>query len=412
MMTRIYLIALFLSACSLTCTAQEQDGFWNHGVGKLLKTADGIVKSMEHRGFDTAYVKVPERDRMFFIGTNVWRQNYDLHIPVSLQADDYPLFVQGYLPSNLSELMYVEPRFRATKVGVTAGVNWRGVSIQLPLPVSNSYSRSYVLATNGSRFGFRLMYRTVDNVTGMMSNPFGDLNAHIINTLMDDVAKYGELREHHEPYYAKDHAIEDGSMNLRNFYAETYYVFNSRRFSLAAAQTGSKMQMRSAGSLLAMANYFQVRLGCNDLLNYKSDVFRNDIVSLGLGYGYNLSLLKGRLCLHGSFIPMLSLYNHLTHKGVDGTIAIDDIDEEQRELAEALIQMLDNYRSHFYNAVDFDSSSRFNVSGNARFAINYFFDRYMVRLLLTYRTNIFHNSYDMTMKNGEANLRVALGYRF
>lgn len=398
-------------ANALAGFAQEMEVFWDHGIGKLLKSADDYVRQREQRGFDTNYVKVPEQDKMVFIGTNMVNQQYDVHIPISVLPGDFPGFMQRYLPSNISDLMYTEPRFRATKVGVQLGINWRGISVAVPLPLSSSYSKAYSLASNGRTWGFRVNYRTVKNVTGTIMDPFEQTGRSIAEKMLADYESGGELGEDHEPFFPKEHDIEDGSMDLRTLYAETYYVFNNRKFSIAAGLSGNKMQKRSAGSFIAMMNYFQSSLGCNNMLAAERDVLRNQIFSAGIGYGYNLSLLKGRICLHASVIPMLSVYNRITHELTNPEEEIKD-DNYDSEFEEMMAEMFKPYHLHFYDAIDNHRYSQLKLNGFARVSVNYFFDRYLLSVLLHYRRNMFGNSSGLTMDNQDADLRIRLGYRF
>lgn len=406
----ILISALLFSLVTLA-EGQEKRDFWTHGIGKLLKSADDFVKEMEHSGFDTTYIEVPERDRMIYIGGYGSVQQYDLYFPVMLEKADLPQFMQSYVPSNMSDLMHIEPHFRATRADLAIGIDWRGIALELPIPVSNKYSRSYGLAKNGTQWGFRVRYKSVNNVSGTIDDSFSQATSIMTNNFINDIATYGEMVGNNDPVQTVRRDIENGTMDLKTFYAEGYYVFNHRKFSLAAGLYGDMIQKRSAGSLIAMANYFQSHLGCNNMMEAERDIFRNQIASVGMGYGYNISMMGGRLCLHASLIPMFSLYNHIIHTQRNPsreTLSTELSDE----YVDAFKDMTYQYYRHYYDAVDVARDSGFKIHGFARLAANYSFDRFILTALINYRQYLFSSSSGMKINNQEGDLQINLGYRF
>ena len=87
------------------------------------------------------------------------------------------------------------------------------------------------------------------------------------------------------------YSLDDGIINRRLLSFGTMYVFNSRRFSYAAAFDQTCIQKRSCGSILLGANYLYNRLRID--LDFLGNVYmRSKMFGIGGGYGYNFVLPK------------------------------------------------------------------------------------------------------------------------
>lgn len=115
---------------------------------------------------------------------------------------------------------------------------------------------------------------------------------------------------------------------MRNLVADAFYLFNPRHFAYSAILGRNVVQRRSGGSFLVRAAYSQgeFRYDLRDALVRGSrdhvGRYRNGDFSLGAGYSYNWVPLhrapqdrgvKGlrNLTLNATFVPGLSVYNHL-----------------------------------------------------------------------------------------------------
>jgi len=94
-----------------------------------------------------------------------------------------------------------------------------------------------------------------------------------------------------------------------------YYLLNGKRFSYAAAYDQSVIQIRSAGSLIIGAMWFQMSLDYAKRLNSLFIQLLNNVGkikiqegSIGVGYAYNWVPVKN-LLINVMAIPMLTLYN-------------------------------------------------------------------------------------------------------
>ena len=105
-----------------------------------------------------------------------------------------------------------------------------------------------------------------------------------------------------------------------------------------------------------------------------------------------------------SVIPMISIWNHLSHKYSDGngpnTSAITSTDPRWN-----------NYNAHYYDAVD-NGRSRFVFNYYGRLAVSYSFDRFLLNFLMNYRQYLYRNNSDTKINNREADAQVNFGFRF
>lgn len=390
----------------LKVLAQEERDFWDHGLGKWLKATDDMINRWQEEGVDTSYIRKPERDRMVYLGYYGYFQQHDMTFPISVDNADIPLR-QQYIPSNMEEKKYVKADMHTYQSEVELGIDWRGIAVEIPIPIRNRYSMSVGLAKNGSVWGARIRYKSLNRMEGVLDDAF--------NQAMSQW-RLNEENRTNAPAVTTETTIPSGQIDLKIFYVEGYYVFNHKKFSLAASAYGDMVQKRSAGSLFVMGNYYQSRFGANNLFNYDRDIFRNWKLSFGPGYGYNWSINGGKVCIHMSVIPMISIWNHLVHKynnfsdpyayagtSTDPAIRANQIETERSRWR--------NYDAHYYDAVD-NGRSRFMFNCFGRLAISYSFDRFLLNFLMNYRQYLYRNNADTKINNREAEAQVNIGFRF
>lgn len=401
------LTAILLSSLLLPTHAQEKKRtFWDHGVGKYLKKADDLVASWQEEGVDTNYIRKQELDRMVYVGFYGYFQQHDMTFPVLVRTEDVP-YNSKYRPSNMDEYSYLKANMHTYQCEFEIGIDWRGIAIEIPIPVRNKYSMSIGLAKTGSVWGARVRYKAINRMRGVLEDAY--------NQSLDQWKENNDNKVS-TPVDVQEKRIEAGDIDLKIFYAEGYYVFNNKKFSLAAAAYGDMVQRRSAGSLFVMANYYQSRFGANGLFNFDRDTFRNWKVSIGPGYGYNWSLMQGRMCLHMSFIPMISLWNSLVHKSQDNTTSYSYAATSTDPNVNATLIEIEKakwaqYDEHYYDAVD-NGRSRFVFNMFGRMALSYSWDRYLLNVLMNYRQYMYRNHADMKINNRELDAQINIGIRF
>ena len=389
MYIRYFVFLLLAFTVSLDASAQEKRSFWDHGFGKFLKSADEMLDRWQDEGVDTNYIRKPKLSRMVYLGYYGYYQQHDMTFPVLVNDADIPLDHQ-YMPPNLAEHKYMMADMGTYQSEFELGIDWRGIAIELPIPIRNRYSMSFGLAKNGSVWGARIRYKSLKNMEGVLDDSFNQAMTQWMRNVEDRTAT---------PATTAESTIPEGKIDLKIFYVEGYYVFNNKRFSLAAGAYGDMVQKRSAGSLFVMANYYQSQFGANNLFNHDRDIFRNRKLSLGAGYGYNWAINGGKLCIHMSIIPMVSLWNQMVNKNED----YSQIEDERQSWA--------NYDAHYYDAVD-NGHSRFVFNYFGRLAVSYSFDRYLINFLTNYRQYLYRNNADTRINNREADAQINFGMRF
>ena len=385
-----YFVFLLLAfTVSLGASAQEKRSFWDHGFGKFLKSADEMLDRWQEEGVDTNYIRKPKLSRMVYLGYYGYYQQHDMTFPVLVNDADIPLDHQ-YMPPNMAEHKYMMADMGTYQSEFELGIDWRGIAIELPIPIRNRYSMSFGLAKNGSVWGARIRYKSLKNMEGVLDDSYNQTMTQWVRNVEDRTAT---------PATTAESTIPEGKIDLKIFYVEGYYVFNNKRFSLAAGAYGDMVQKRSAGSLFVMANYYQSQFGANNLFNHDRDIFRNRKLSLGAGYGYNWAINGGKLCIHMSIIPMVSLWNQMVNKNED----YSQIEDERQSWA--------NYDAHYYDAVD-NGHSRFVFNYFGRLAVSYSFDRFLINFLTNYRQYLYRNNADTRINNREADAQINFGMRF
>ena len=375
----------------------------------LIKKIDDIILKYKKTKVDPDYVDIPERDFMLTFKFREAFQTYDMEFPILIGEMELPDPYPMVLPSNTNENLFIQTNLNTVKSSAQIGFDWHGLAISIPLPINNSFAKAYSIATNGSKFGFTVRYRTVDEPEGTVNNAFLQACEEVEGRVIELKERHDRglpLTENHDPVFSQKSDVIPENWDLRTVYADAYYVFNNKRFSMPAARTGRLIQKRSAGSLFVMANFNQSRLHMYRMLNYTEEIFRHDQFSIGAGYGYNWAINNGKLLFSISVIPMFSLVNRETHSCWDDP---DDVymqtDPEEDDLWEA-------YDKHFYDASTYGRDSRFTVNGFVRGGINYHIGRSLLNLSCDYRQYMFRSCTGMEITNREIDLTLKYGYRF
>jgi len=167
------------------------------------------------------------------------------------------------------------------KSTLSLGVSYLGLSLNMalnPAKMKGKYSDfEFNLNAYGKRFGFDFIYQDANNFTGW-----------------------------HEVEGQERVALPEDLLNLKTLYFNTYYAFNSRRFSYPAAFGCNYIQRRSAGSFLLAASAQRQKGRVKDEQNFR---FTMTNVALGAGYGYNYVPSRNWL-LHISGLPTLIVYSN------------------------------------------------------------------------------------------------------
>lgn len=254
---------------------------WYHSVKDYVDSAD-------IKGADTTYLELPKQGFLGYFqgsltGTHLY-VNYELPETV-----DGSVMLKGKLNTDVAQLL-------------SLGVTYRGWGFSYSKDLSDHGDTEWAFSTYGQTYGFETRIHTSHTLSG-------DLDEYFTDNVTLPVLNVGI------------HAIQQKTW-LANF----YWVFNHRRFSIPATMSQTVIQRRSSGSFLAILNYHRVNSKVNDpkLSFFIAPAFLPEggtgklqfrqlsqtQISLGGGYAYNYVFPNKRLLLHGSMMPMLSLWHH------------------------------------------------------------------------------------------------------
>ncbi len=404
MRTKTLLTAFFIMFIGMMVYAQKEKTHNN-----FIKKIEDTILKYKKTNVNPDYVDIPERDFMLTFKFREAFQTYDMEFPILISELELPDPYPMVLPSNTNSNLFIQTNLNTVKSSAQIGFDWHGLAISIPLPINNSFAKAYSIATNGSKFGFTVRYRAVEEPEGTVNNAFLQTCEKVnerLNELIERHEKGLPVTENHDPVFSHKSDVIPENWDLRTVYADAYYVFNNKKFSMPAARTGRLIQKRSAGSLFVMANFNQSRLHMYRMLNYTEEIFRHDQFSIGAGYGYNWAINNGKLLFSISVIPMFSLVNRETHS------CWDDPDDAYMKTNPEDVDIWDAYDKHFYDASTYGRDSRFTVNGFVRGGINYHIGRSLLNLSCDYRQYMFRSCTGMEITNREIDLTLKYGYRF
>ena len=104
-----------------------------------------MLDRWQEAGVDTNYIRKLKMSRMVYLGYYGYFQQHDMTFPVSVNNADIPLDMR-YMPPNLSEKKYMATDMHTYQTEVELGIDWRGIALEIPIPIRNRYSMSFGLA--------------------------------------------------------------------------------------------------------------------------------------------------------------------------------------------------------------------------------------------------------------------------
>lgn len=354
-------LALFLAT-----PVFSQDGEGT-GVSKIVSLKNILVNFLEERelrGVDTNYIGAPKKKWAVFANSYLSSMDFDLRSRFVDNADDGN-------PYQLSRA--VIDLHSKTQKQVSLGLYYMGYGLSYAFNLGKGYERDLTLTLYSSPVGGEYRYHSTNRIKGSID--------------MKDL--YGE------DLMLKMNGTE---AQMDNFILNVYYVFNPKKFSYASAMSYSKIQKKSAGSVIAGLTLNRTRLKSSDpWLSYVMGTVNRIKIqqfAIGAGYGYNWVPAKN-LTIHISEIPMLLITTKSATKmkseNDDGWSTIQK--EGQKKL--------------------FGSKTHVSFSHMLRFSSSYTWnDRYLAGISTYY--NYFrvgkHSSYYAS--TADWNLRFFFAYRF
>lgn len=323
------------------------------GIVGFIKKVGTFIDSMSVRGVDPEYIESPKKPWQVIAQGSVSQTDLKMEAVI----DGRQLFGDKYGDITL------EPRIRTTPssyVGLWAG--YRGYGFGYSVNVGGDKGSILKFGATGGAYGVNLRIHNFES----------DMPSMRVSGLVD-----GTWEEDKEDYFLLT------PIKVRTLILDGYYLFNGKRFSHTAAYDQSTIQKRSAGSFMAGMMYYHSHVNYAhdtdpDFILLMGDVGRakQDQLSIGAGYAYNLVPAKGML-LSVLAMPMLSVYNNFRTWRYDSTMReymiehhtspYSDTDEEADIASEIWFMGKDTY--HGKPGLNFDS--RVSFTYNAK---NWFFN--------------------------------------
>ena len=355
-----------------------------NGLSKLVTKASTLLDSMSVSGMDRRYIDAPERPWRIIVRGNVNQSIVDMRTVGTMAGMDYS--AKPHLKTETSRYL-----------GLWAG--YRGCGMGFTKNVGGDKGSYFTVSATGKVYNANLRIHSFEN-----NSPNFDLNSDLISE--DDKDEWGKV---HLTSPIKVHTV----------IADAFYLFNGKRFSYAAAYSQSKIQKRSAGSLMAGAMYYQGTIDYADHSN-------GDLIyamqglgkvklwqgSVGVGYAYNWVPVRG-LLVNATAMPMLTLVNRIKAYGYatnveqlmeDPTFWDPDSSDEE-------------WDKWFYSNVriapmgDKTFNSGMTLNFDARLSVTYNFGRYFVSAYgqfnnMRYRHNSSHGHLNDWFVNTSLGIRL------
>jgi len=277
----VFLIALVLPLSM--AVAQERKPWLVRTVNKL----GAFIDTLATRGIDKRYIYVPERPWQLVLKNHI--NDMDMNVESFVSEQDMARYdYKGHYSVKAT----FKPRF-TYNIGLWVG--YRGYGLGYNISLSKSNGNSFSIGATGSRYGIYLRTRNLDTKQLKV-----DLHAE------DEFGTYNEQVNDFEAY-------DDISINT--FILDGYYMLNGSRFSYAAAYDQSVVQLRSAGSLMIGAMWYQSDIDFAQRKNApiiqamgNTGKLKIQEGGLGVGYSYNWVPVKN-LMINVTAMPMLVFYN-------------------------------------------------------------------------------------------------------
>lgn len=292
---------LFVSILLLSVTApsQAQD---NNIFSKYVKRFFDNITSPNPR-VDAEFISKPDLPWAFSINNSLISPGVDLHGDANIS--EIP-FVDITDPGSDVHAIF-DSRLRRSlhkKFGLSAGYGGLRLSTGTEVGARNPGKNTFLsFSQSNPFFGVSFKY------TKLSEYMEGSLDIDGLSSSYDYVSDY--------------------PATMRNLSGDVYYVFNGRRFSYKAVTGSNVDQIRSAGSMLAIARYVQgdVSVNPNDVqmlaLTNGLNRYSTQQISIGGGYSYNIvpfnrsasNTKNGKgyrnLTFNLTAMTMASLYNHI-----------------------------------------------------------------------------------------------------
>ena len=282
-------ITAIFAVATLTVGAQEQHAPPKQkGIMGFARKVMNFLDTMAVSGIDTTYIATPKLP--WQVMTKLALNQSDVKMNASVAA-------APFAPWGITSDVLCEQRIRTDVTSaVGAWVGYRGYGVGLSKQVAGDKGFYLVLTAMGGRYGANIRFLNFKTDNPRVKFSF-------------------DTEEGHEVEYPE---VElESPINVKTITADAYYMFNGKRFSYSAAYDQSMYQLRSAGSFIVGATYFQSSTDYADNTNADLIFYMNNVgkikqwqASLGVGYAYNYVPHRNWL-ISMMAMPTFTFVNHI-----------------------------------------------------------------------------------------------------
>ena len=422
-------LAASLSLLSVVCTAQTDRNI----ASELLNTGKSYIDRITRGHYDSTYVDIPEYRWSVSVSVDADKTWFNMDVPVpdineAVESDEemarmYPDFPQ------LSTYKF---RLHQGAQGASVAVGYGSLRAKYAFNLGSHAEHQLSVECLGSSFGGLIDYRRTKKMRGSAFDAY--------------MAAWERLDDPYpDPDKSTEDVIKDCTTDIdqyRNNYAtlhlQGHYVFNNRRFSYSAASSTALVQKRSAGSPIVLADFYmtKAKFASSLLLGY-DESYTTWKAAVGAGYAYNYTPNAGRLLIHASVIPSLTLFGHsdysttlysfddyvyTEYEFVYDEPCPDDYPEAFKEREpERYEEMQDLYRTkhaselRFYDELKtkIDTRSKLKLNCTARLAVVWNINKhYVLSAYGAYQFSNYSNQQRYRISEHRVSGYMALGYRF
>jgi len=353
--------ALVILILTLLCSQMSAQT----GVHKLLKKLSTKKDSMMVKGVDRRYIDIPDQPWQIMLRGNISQTIVSMKTSGSVLDEEY----------NNDTRLTTQPTM---KVGLKVG--YRGCGFGYMVNVGGDKGSRLTIGATGKSYSINVRINSFEN-----SHPNIDMASDLLTE--EDLEEMKKVK-----------LIDP--IHVNTVMADGYYLFNSRKFSYAAAYKQSVIQKRSAGSLMVggMFNYTNIDYAADsngDLIFLMHGLGRIKLWqgSVGVGYAYNWVPVRG-LLVNVMAMPMLTFVNKLKAYGYETNIPEMMEDDmfwnDQISYEEWDKWYYENVRITPLGAETFNSGV--SIGFNGRMSVTYNFGRYFLNVYGQFNNIRYHHN--------------------
>lgn len=404
----IFCAAALWGVMVMNMSAQSSSSTVGFGK-KTLNKAQNLADKISMGNFDPTYVSLPEYKWMVTVSGKANYSKFRMKVPTT-DANEFKEMLEGLddvvVPPCLvyPEALTYDMDLHSGTQAVAVGVAYRSIKASYSFDLNSGNDQQLTFETLGSKFGGYIDYRRSTKMKGTMYNVADGVNYGIYKVLFDEEPTLADVLK------GGTNPIESKYNNYTTLHMQGHYVFNSKHFAYSAARSASRIQKKSAGSFIALADLYYSRAKFSEkFISGADEKYRTAKFSLGGGYGYNWTPNAGRLLVHASFMPTVSLFSRSRYS-VDLTKDTFEDGEEYRTQEEIIAENKANKEK-----VDKVINATPNITLNctARMSVTWNIDKHFVLGGYTsYMFSNYKNKENYSIKEHYVFGDVYVGYRF